>query len=106
VIDTAPPAVPANLAAAYADGVVSLSWDANTTDADLAGFVLRRDNYGEITELVASPSVFQSFQDSPALGLNVYEIYSVDLVGNESAISSIEYRVFGERDAEEDYTQF
>ncbi len=106
VIDTAPPAVPANLAAAYADGVVSLSWDANTTDADLAGFILRRDNYGEITELVASPSVFQSFQDSPALGLNVYEIYSVDLVGNESAISSIEYRVFGERDAEEDYTQF
>lgn len=105
VIDTAPPAVPANLDSDYADGQLTISWDANTTDSDLAGFVLRRDNYGVITELVASPAILQSFQDSPAVGLNIYEIYSVDQVGNESAIASIEYRVDGQR-INDNYTDF
>jgi hypothetical protein len=105
VVDTAPPAVPANLDALFADGLVTLSWDANNTDADLAGFVLRRDNYGEITSLVGSPTIFQSYQDAPAVGLNTYEIYSVDQVGNESAIASIEYRVYGERN-DDNYTEF
>jgi len=105
VIDTAPPAVPSNLESAFADGLVTLSWAANTTDADLAGYVLTRDNYGEVTTLVGSPSVFQSFQDAPAMGLNVYEIYSVDTSGNASAVASIEYRVYGEHN-EDDYTQF
>ncbi len=93
VIDTAPPAIPANLAVAYIDGLVSLTWDINTTDSDLAGYVLRRDNYGDLTTLVGSPSVYQSYQDDPAVGMNVYEIYSVDLVGNESAVASINYHL-------------
>lgn len=105
VIDTAPPAVPSNLASAYAEGFVTLSWDTNTTDSDLAGFVLTRDNYGELTTLVGSPSVFQSFQDAPAMGLNIYEIYSVDTTGNASAVASIEYRVYGEHN-DDDYTEF
>ena len=105
VVDTAPPAVPSNLTSDFARGQLVLSWDANTTDSDLAGFVLRRDNYGVITTLVGSPTVFQSYQDTPAMGLNVYEIYRVDLVGNESAISSIEFRINGEH-VDDDYTQF
>jgi len=44
VVDTAPPAVPSNLATYYDAGLVTLSWDANTTDSDLAGYILRRDN--------------------------------------------------------------
>ncbi len=105
VVDTAPPAVPAHLDALFADGLVTLSWDTNNTDADLAGFVLRRENYGEITTLVASPTIFQSYQDAPAVGLNTYEIYSVDQVGNESAIASIEYRVYGAHN-DDNYVEF
>jgi len=39
------------------------------------------------------------------MGLNIYEIYSVDQVGNESAIASIEYRVYGEHQ-DDDLAEF
>lgn len=98
VVDTAPPAVPTNLNANYSDGQISLSWAQNTTDADLAGFIVRRDNYGEVTTLVASPSIIQNYSDTPAMGLNIYQVFSVDLVGNESAIATVEYHLIGSHD--------
>ncbi|MCP4290347.1 MAG: hypothetical protein GY780_00755 [bacterium] len=97
VVDTAPPAVPSNLAAEFDDGQISLSWDANTTDADLAGFIVSRSNYGEVTVLVASPSIITSFDDDPALGQNIYQVYSVDLTGNASAVATVEYHRSGNR---------
>ena len=104
-VDTAPPAVPSNLAAAYADGVVTLSWAANTTDSDLAGFVVERDYYGEVTALNATPSLSNSFQDSPLMGLNVYNVYAVDTAGNESAVASVEYHLTGQRIPEGDINE-
>ncbi len=101
VVDTAPPAVPSNLGAAYVDGLITLTWDANTTDADLAGFIVSRDNYGVMTSLVASPSIIQSFEDSPAMGLNTYQVYSVDLVGNASAVASVDYNLSGRHPEDE-----
>ncbi len=106
VIDTAPPAVPANVDAAYSNGQVTLSWDQNSTDADLAGFVVDRVNNGVTTSLVASPTMLQNFQDSPALGLNVYQVYSVDLTGNASAIATAEYHLAGQRPVEDDLHEY
>ena len=56
-IDTAPPAVPTNLTANYvsANGGVILSWDANTVDADLAGYVIDKVRSGVTTPLVTTP---------------------------------------------------
>lgn len=94
-VDTAPPAVPANLEATYYDGTLTLTWAENTTDADLAGFIIERDYYGDVTELQASPGLGTSFEDSPLMGLNVYNVYSVDLTGNQSAVASVEYHRTG-----------
>jgi len=105
VEDTAPPAVPANLGAEFYDGEITLSWDQNTTDSDLAGFIVSRDNYGVVTSLVSTPTILQSIDDSPAMGLNIYQVYSVDQVGNASAVATVEYRRIGRHDPEEDLTQ-
>jgi len=99
-IDTAPPAVPAELAIAYNDGVVALSWAANTTDDDFDSFVVQRDYYGEISTLQTGAA--NTFQDSPLMGLNVYNVYSVDLAGNESAVASVEYHRIGDQRLPED----
>lgn len=92
-VDTAPPAVPTSLSAAYDDasGAATISWAANTTDSDLAGYIVTRDSYGVVETLVASPTLITSFEDaSPALGLSTYSVAAVDLVGNESAVASVE----------------
>jgi len=96
VIDTAPPAVPANFELAYDGGVVTLSWEENTTDADFDGYILSRDNNGDITDLVSTRGFFLSYTDTPAMGLNIYQIYAVDLVGNQSAVASVSYQRSGE----------
>lgn len=89
-IDTAPPAVPTNLAADYTpyDGGVILSWDANTVDADLAGYVVDKVRQGVTTALVATPIMVPTCQDpNPGSGMTTYYVYAVDLVGNESAVA-------------------
>jgi hypothetical protein len=88
-IDTAPPAVPTNLTADYAgQGTVILSWDPNTVDTDLAGYVVDKVYRGETVALVASPIAVPTWQD-PAVGTGVttYRVYSVDHAGNESAVA-------------------
>jgi len=89
-IDTAPPAVPTNLAADYipGQGGVTLSWDANTVDADLAGYVVDKVHQGVTTALVATPIMVPTCQDpNPANGVTTYYVYAVDLAGNESAVA-------------------
>ena len=92
-LDTAPPAVPANLSVDYDSnsGAATLSWAANTTDADLAGFVVSRDYYGSEELLVAAPAMINEFQDdAPLMGVSTYQVFSVDESGNQSAVASIE----------------
>ncbi|PID81825.1 hypothetical protein CSB20_00980 [bacterium DOLZORAL124_64_63] len=101
-IDTAPPAVPAGLYV-YAPHhhTVCLHWDANTTDPDFANFVVQRDNHGQVDILQTSTA--NSFEDpNPLVGLNVYNVYSVDLVGNQSAVTSAQYYFSGEQDPDTD----
>jgi len=90
VVDTAPPAAPANVDLAY-DGVAALvSWDANTVDADLAGFIVTRERYGVTETLVASPAQITSFEDpAPLAGSSSYHVYAVDTSGNESAVATV-----------------
>lgn len=84
--DTTPPALPANVSISYVDGVAHISWDANVVDADLAGYLVSRECDGQLEVLQATPGAENAFVDAqPANGVSVYQIYSVDLTGNESA---------------------
>lgn len=89
--DTAPPAVPTNVAADYAlsNGNVTISWDPNTIDGDLAGYIVDKEYLGDITPLVATPSMNPYCQDNdPGHGTTWYHVYAVDRAGNASAIAS------------------
>ncbi len=88
-IDTAPPAAPAGLSMTVYNGAVALSWEANTTDADFANFVVQRTYHNDTTTLQTSTAT--SFREQAPIGLNVYKVYSVDLAGNASAVVSVQY---------------
>jgi len=89
VIDTAPPALPANINLAYSSGVATISWDVNTVDQDLAGYVVMREQYGASKTLVATPAMIQSYTDShPLSGTSQYNVHAVDTSGNQSAVST------------------
>lgn len=101
-IDTAPPAVPTNLTANYVstNGGVILSWDANTVDADLAGYVIDKVRSGVTTPLVTTPILAPTIQDAhPGNGVTTYYVYAVDLVGNESAVAMATISLVGARPA-------
>lgn len=88
-VDTAPPAVPANVDVAYdlSSGSATISWAPNTTDSDLAGYVVSRDSYGDVANLVATPTLINSYQDTnPPMGTSTYSVYAVDQSGNQSAV--------------------
>ncbi|MHB8077847.1 MAG: hypothetical protein ACYDIE_01150 [Candidatus Krumholzibacteriia bacterium] len=91
VIDTAPPATPTGLAVAGAPLGLLLSWDPNTTDADFAGFVVRRTVHGNETVLVDMPTEATQYLDpAPISGcLNRYDVSSVDQSGNESGFACL-----------------
>ncbi len=90
VVDTAPPAVPANLDLDYAAGAATITWAENTVDSDLAGYVISRENNGTTVALVGSPALMTSYVDNnPPLGANHYSIYAVDTSGNQSAIATV-----------------
>ena len=97
-VDTAPPAVPTNLTADWSMGGdgVTLTWDANTVDADLAGYVVDKAYRGETIALVSSPISMPMYQDdNVGSGVTVYYVYAVDLAGNESAVAMATISVVG-----------
>ncbi len=56
-IDTAPPAVPANLErGVQPHGGDPVSWDMNTVDTDLAGYVVSRNTTASAETLVTAPA--------------------------------------------------
>lgn len=90
-VDTAPPAMPTGLTAEpAADGVV-ISWDPNTTDADLAGFIVERTVRGSELMLIEEPTdVTECVDPAPIAGYeNIYSVSAVDLAGNLSAYATI-----------------
>jgi hypothetical protein len=89
-LDTAPPAVPANLSADYSGNTAVINWDLSTVDTDLAGYIVVREHDGVTDTLVSTPSMISSYQDmSPQTGTNVYHVYAVDHVGNMSAVATV-----------------
>jgi len=94
VVDTAPPAVPTDVSGISDISTVWLSWDANTTDADLSGYKVYRELSGRVAVLTAVEQVENSFTDtSPAQGYNTYRITAVDVNGNESAYQTVRVEV-------------
>jgi hypothetical protein len=89
VLDTAPPAVPAELDLQYSDGSATISWAQNAVDADLAGYIVTRERYGVVEDMVAAPALINSYIDAnPLSGSSEYHVYSVDTSGNASAVST------------------
>jgi hypothetical protein len=89
-IDTAPPAVPANLSVAYGFTQATLTWEMSTVDNDLAGYVVIREHYGMSDTLVSTPRMIDSYVDAaPRPGTSVYNVYAVDNSGNASAVATV-----------------
>ncbi|MCB1183515.1 hypothetical protein KDM41_08775 [bacterium] len=88
-IDTAPPAVPANVDLEYSAGAAVLSWDTNTVDSDLAGYIVTRERNGVSQTLVGTPSLIHTYVDTaPLQGASMYHVFAVDNAGNESAVTT------------------
>ncbi len=91
-LDTAPPVLPSGVDVAYVSTQhqAVLSWDANTVDADFAGFLVTRTAYNGTVELFATPQAQTSLVDDIAgLGRSLtYHIYAVDTSGNVSAATN------------------
>jgi len=91
-VDTAPPAVPTNLAAAFSDGTVKLSWDANTVDADLQGYRIYLLAFDVAQSLVDEPLARTWWAGPmPAVGACSFAVTAVDAQGNESAWQAVAY---------------
>lgn len=87
--DTAPPALPSNLDVEFTAGVAVVSWDINSVDSDLAGYIVTRERSGETETLLATPTLVTTFQDdAPLTGSSSYHVYAVDTSGNESAVAT------------------
>ncbi len=90
-IDTAPPATPYAVRSTidYTTGAAVVSWAVDTVDTDLAGYVVTRENKGNVVDLVSNPTLVYSVQDpDPQPGINVYSVYAVDQAGNQSAVQN------------------
>jgi hypothetical protein len=91
-LDTAPPAVPAGLVACPGCETVKLSWRPNTTDADLAGYIVYRLAFGETWVLTNELLTEARFIDrAPLPGGATYAVAAVDELGNESAMLQFRY---------------
>lgn len=90
-VDTAPPAVPSNLSAEFDGSAAILSWDENSVDADLAGFLVEKEHYDNVSVLIGIPSMVTSIVDNDVqAGISTYHVTSVDVSGNESAYATIQ----------------
>ncbi len=113
VVDTAPPALPSNLQAVYdeAQAAAVISWAPNTTDADLAGYLVSRASYDlDPVELVSAPQSANQFQDADVASCGrqvTYYISAVDESGNVSAAATVALEFQPEADqADECRTRF
>jgi len=89
-IDTAPPAVPANLSVAYNASAAVINWNMNTVDTDLAGYIVVREHNGVTDTLVSTPTLENSFVDAtPPTGSSLYHVYAVDTTGNQSGVATV-----------------
>jgi hypothetical protein len=95
VIDTAPPALPGGVAVDYAadQQVINLTWDANVTDADLAGYIISRGDYAnDPQDLTVEPLTATTFQDNVQPGecgrQVTYYVRCVDTSDNVSAAAT------------------
>ncbi len=89
-VDTAPPAVPANLSVDYSTDKAVVNWDISTVDIDLAGYVVTRERYGVTDTLVGTPALISSYEDAnPLSGSSLYHVYAVDRAGNRSAVATV-----------------
>lgn len=94
-VDTQPPTPPNGLSIDYAprDQVLTITWDANVTDPDLAGYLIDRGiGNGEPVALVSVPQSATYFVDEDFQGLGrllTYYVYAVDTSGNASAAATI-----------------
>lgn len=88
VIDTAPPAVPANLSVDHSDDSATINWDTNTVDTDLAAYVVTRERYG-VTETLVSTLETTYVDPNPRAGSTLYHVYAVDQAGNMSAVATV-----------------
>ena len=94
--DLRAPEVPAGLAARLVDGTsdeVSLSWSANRSDPDLAGYIVYRSERpeGGYMAITTDPVLTNAFVDrsAPAGGDCFYRIAARDAARNESALSEL-----------------
>ncbi len=95
-IDTAPPAVPSGVSAwgqIGSDAEITLSWDANVTDADLAGYVLYRSIRpdGPFHQVSSDLINSNSYTDRRVdMGNHYYyRVAARDASGNESGFSQL-----------------
>lgn len=90
-IDTAPPQAPTGLVVWSAGSSVVITWAPNTTDADFAGFVVRRIARGTNVMLVEAPADVTEYADAAPLRgtVNTYSVSAVDDAGNWSAYATI-----------------
>jgi hypothetical protein len=95
-VDTAPPAVPSDLSGDTWQRQVVVNWAPNTTDADLAGYLVYRENGTRLASLTEEPQVQNWYVDAaPVTGENTYRVTAVDYSGNESAWSDVTVDVSG-----------
>ena len=96
-LDTAPPAVPTSLTAAAGRSTVKIGWRENTTDLDIEGFLVYRLAFGQTWLLTDAPVLDNRYVDrAPLIGRATYAVTAVDVNGNESAWSQIQYNFQGE----------
>ena len=85
-VDTAPPAVPAQIEGYVHDSSVLVEWAPNMTDADLAGYKVYRMAGDRAVSMTSDPVATNSYMDERAPEGSVeYRVTALDVSGNESA---------------------
>ncbi len=92
VLDTAPPTAPTGLVATSADRNVKVSWDANVTDSDFAGFMVYRVVWGNSYPMLSLPIQDNLWiDDHPVNVACTYLVTALDARGNESATTAVNF---------------
>ena len=86
LVDTVPPAAPANVTAVSSEGAITLIWDANT-EVDLAGYLVLRGDAGSATlqPLTQTPIVEPRYTDRTVVAGTRY-VYAVIAVDNRAPV--------------------